>query len=95
MTKRAYTAIEAAILANILGTGAGTIAGAIQTPGTGGDKAKGAIKGGILAGTGAGVGGLASIPISAALRGKAGLPLMAAGALAGGYGGYKLKDHWK
>lgn len=92
MTKRASTLAEAAILASLLGTGAGTVAGAVQTPGTGGDKAVGAVKGGILAGAGAGAGSLAMAPLLLGRATKLALPLLATGAVAGGYGGYKLKD---
>jgi hypothetical protein len=93
MVKRAVTGVEAAILANLVGTGVGAVAGARQTTGTGGEKAKGALAGGILAGAGAGAGSLAVMPIAAKIgHMKAALPLITAGALTGGYGGYKLKD---
>lgn len=97
MVKSALTPVTAAIAASIMGTGAGALAGARQTTGTGGEKAKGAILGGILAGAGAGAGGMATIPIATKLqaKGKLGTALSLAGALAGGYGGYKLKDQFE
>ena len=94
MVKSALTPIEAMISASLVGTGAGAIAGARQTTGTGSEKAKGAVLGGVLASAGAGVGGMATLPIANKLqaKGKLGTALSVAGTLAGGYGGYKLRD---